>query len=110
MGIRMAVVPIIGGENVRKRDLGIGVECEKRRQPRLNSGLGISFGGDRSYGRPSRIPRRPSAFPVNALRSKSDEHRAWTNHYVLRVGKKGPTTPVNFLNDERIWDERRFLF
>ena len=33
-----------------------------------------------------------------------------TNHGVLCVGKEGPTESVDLLNDERILDERRFLF
>ena len=35
--------------------------------------------------------------------------RTETNHGVVCVGKEGPTASVDFFNDERIWNKRRFL-
>lgn len=35
--------------------------------------------------------------------------RSETNHSIVCVGKEGPTASVDFLNDERIWNKRRFL-
>ena len=43
-------------------------------------------------------------------RTKMYEDGTEANHGVARVGKEGPTTPVDFLNNERIRDESRFLF
>ena len=44
------------------------------------------------------------------VRTSGDRDRTETNHGVLGVGKDGPTVPVDFLNDKRIWNEPRLLF